>query len=75
MDEQERVAITSICQERGVDAVDVRVRGAVLIVEPRAGTVLPSVEALRDLASVLSERGHRYVTVDLAGWAVPGGES
>ncbi|RDV38131.1 hypothetical protein DV096_09970 [Bradymonadaceae bacterium TMQ3] len=74
MDEQEKATLLAICDEQGVDAIDVRVRGAVLVVEPPERGALPSVEVLRGLAATLAERGYRYVTVDLASWTRGGDE-
>ncbi|TXD35464.1 hypothetical protein FRC98_16760 [Lujinxingia vulgaris] len=72
MDEKEKAAVVAICQKQGVSAVDAWARGAVLVVKPEVGAALPSAEVLRELAVVLADRGHRYVTLDLAGWAVEG---
>lgn len=74
MDEQEAAVIMAICRKRGLEAVGVRARGAVVVIEPAASAALPGPEVLRELAGELSELGHRYVTVDLGGFAAEGGE-
>jgi len=74
VDEQEEAAIVAICRKRGVEAVGVRARGAVLVIEPAASAALPGPEVFRELASELSALGHRYVTVDLGGYVAEGGE-
>ncbi|TXD33605.1 hypothetical protein FRC96_15600 [Lujinxingia vulgaris] len=74
MDEQEVKAIVTVCQEMGVLATGVRSRGAVLVIEPVMGAALPGADVLRELSSKLAKLGHRYVTLDLGGYAAQGGE-
>ncbi len=57
--------IRQLCGERGLTVDRVERRGVVLVIYPKEGSSLPTVETLNEIAEAVDVEGVRYTTLGL----------